>query len=230
MSPRRSRFDARISIAEIGMRAETPEDWSTNSESRAANAISSTSIAEEIRDLDLRTALALEPGLLRRDLRRGLHVVGVVREDLRGDAVLQRRDDVAAVRVVLGVRREDQQDVERDAHGEAADLQVALLEDVQKPDLDARLEVGQLVDREDAAVRARDDAEVDDFLVGVRAPLGRGLDRVDVADQVRDRDVGRRELLAVALLARDPRDRRGVALLGENAPAVLRDRREAGPR
>ena len=42
-----------------------------------------------------------------------------------------------------------------------------LLEDVQQADLDARLEVGQLVDREDAAVRARDDAVVDDLLVGV---------------------------------------------------------------
>ena len=30
-------------MAEIGMRAETPEDWSTNSELRAAKVISSTS-------------------------------------------------------------------------------------------------------------------------------------------------------------------------------------------
>jgi hypothetical protein len=41
--PRRSRFDARISTAEIGIRAETPDDWSTNSLARAAKAISSTS-------------------------------------------------------------------------------------------------------------------------------------------------------------------------------------------
>jgi hypothetical protein len=88
------------------------------------------------------------------------------------------------------------------------------------------LEVRQLVDREDAAVGARHDAEVDDLLVGVRAPLGRGLDRVDVADQVGDRDVRRRELLAVALLARDPGDRGRIALLGESAASVLRDRRE----
>ena len=51
---------------------------------------------------------------------------------------------------------------------EAADLQVALLEDVEEADLDARREVGQLVDGEDAAVGARDDAEVDDLLVGDR--------------------------------------------------------------
>ena len=103
--------------------------------------------------------------------RGDLHVVGVVREDLRGDPVLQRRDDVAAVRVVLRVRGEDEQDVEGDADREAADLQVALLEDVQEADLDAGLEIGQLVDREDPAVRARNDAEVDDLLVRVRPPL-----------------------------------------------------------
>ena len=108
---------------------------------RAAKAISSTSSRKRSGTSIFGAAVALEPGLLRRDLRRGLHVLGVVREDLRGDAVLQRRDDVAAVGVVLGVGREDEQDVERDADREAADLEVALLEDVQQADLDARLEV-----------------------------------------------------------------------------------------
>ena len=213
-------------MAEIGMRAETPEDWSTNSEARAAKAISSTSSRKSSGISISGPPFAVDPRLLRRDLRGRLHVVGVVREDLRGDPVLQRRDDVAAVGVVLRVGGEHEQDVERDPDREAPDLQVALLEDVQQADLDARLEVGQLVDREDAAVGARHDAEVDDLLVRVGAPLGRRLDRVDVADQVRDRDVGRRELLAIALGPRDPGDRRRVALLGEDAPSVLRDRRE----
>jgi len=35
---------------------------------------------------------------------------------------------------------------------------------------------------------------MDDFLVGERLAERRGLDGVDVADQVGDRDVGRREL------------------------------------
>ena len=107
----------------------------------------------------------------------------------------------AAVGVVLRVGGEDEQHVERQAHREAADLEVALLEQVEQADLDARREVGQLVDREDAAVGARDDAEVDDLGVGVGEPAGRRLDRVDVAEQVGDRDVRRRELLVVARLA-----------------------------
>ena len=89
----------------------------------------------------------------------------VVRPDLRPEAVLERRDDPAAARVVLGVRAGDDEQVERQAQRVAADLDVALLEDVEQADLDPLGEVGQLVDREDAAVGARDQAVVDRQLV-----------------------------------------------------------------
>ena len=131
----------------------------------------------------------------------------VVGPDLRPEAVLERRDDPAARRVVLGVRRGDDVQVERQADDEAADLDVALLEDVEEADLDPLGEVGQLVDRDDAAVGARDEAVVEGQLVGEVAALG-DLDRVDLADEVGDRDVGRRQLLGVAPVARQPVDRR----------------------
>src|SRR5262249_13802403 len=107
-----------------------------------------------------------------------------------------------------------------------ADLEVLFLENVQEPDLDARLQVGQLVDREDAAVRARNDAVVDDALVRVVEPQRRSLDRVDVADQIRDRDVRRRELLLVALVPVQPADRRLVAVRLEQRARVVRERHE----
>ena len=147
-----------------------------------------------------------------RDLELGLE--RVVRADLRAEAVLERRDDAAAVRVVLGVRRRDEHDVEREADLVAADLHVALFEHVEQTDLDALGEVGELVDREDAAVRARDEAVVDRQLVGEVAAFG-DLDRVDLADEVGDRRVGRRELLAEAAVAVHPLDRRLVAALGD---------------
>ena len=142
----------------------------------------------------------------------------VVRADLRTEAVLERRDDAAAVRVVLGVRRRDEQHVEREADLVAADLHVALFEHVEQADLDALGEVGQLVDREDAAVGARHEAVVDRELVGEVAALG-DLDRVDFADEVGDRRVGRRELLAEAAVAVHPLDRRVVAALGDEVDA-----------
>ena len=143
-----------------------------------------------------------------------LDVERVVRADLGAEAVLQRRDDAAAVRVVLGVRRRDEHDVEREPDLVAPDLDVALLEHVQQADLDALGEVGQLVDREDAAVRARHEPVVDRELVGEVAALG-DLDRVDLADEVGDRRVGRRQLLAEAPVAVHPLDRRLVAALGD---------------
>ena len=113
--------------------------------------------------------------------------------------------------VVLRVGRGDHEQVERQPDDVAADLDVALLEDVEQADLDPLGEVGQLVDREDAAVGARDQPVVDRQLVGQVAALG-DLDRVDLADQVGDRDVGRGELLGVAPVARQPVDRRRVAV------------------
>ena len=55
-------------------------------------------------------------------------------------------------------------------------------------------------------------------LVGQVATLG-DLDRVDLADEVGDRDVRRGELFRVAPIARQPVDRRGVTLLLDDRPA-----------
>ena len=81
-----------------------------------------------------------------------LEQVGVVGADLGAEAVLERSDDPAAVGVVLGVRAGHQQHVERQPQVVAADLDVALLQHVEQRHLDPLGEVGQLVDREDAAV------------------------------------------------------------------------------
>ena len=89
----------------------------------------------------------------------------VVGPDLRPEPVLERRDDPAARGVVLRVGRGDDVQVERQPDDEAADLDVALLEDVEQADLDPLGEVGQLVDRDDPAVGARDEPVVERQLV-----------------------------------------------------------------
>ena len=65
--------------------------------------------------------------------------------------------------------------------------------------------------------------EVDGLLVGEVAPLG-DLDGIDLPDQVGDRDVGRRELLTVAGVPADPRDRQLVAEFLGAATAGAADR------
>ena len=142
-----------------------------------------------------------------------------MRAHLGAEPVLQRRDDAAAVGVVLGVRARDEQDVEGQPQCVSADLHVALFEHVEQRHLDALGQVGQLVHREDAAVEARHQPVVHGLGVAERAALG-DLDRVDVADEVADAGVRSRQLLAVPLVAVQPVDRQVVAeLLGEPAAA-----------
>jgi hypothetical protein len=154
-----------------------------------------------------------------------LDLARVVGADLGAEAVLERGDDAAAVGVVLRVRARHHVEGDGQPHLVAADLHVALRHDVEEAHLDALGQVGQLVEREDAAVGAGQEPVVDGQLVGEIAALGH-LDRVDLADEIRDGDVGGGQLLAVAAVARDPRDRRLLALLGHPLPARGADRRE----
>src|ERR687884_320681 len=62
------------------------------------------------------------------------------------------------------------QHVQGQAHGVAFDLHVALLHDVEEADLNLAREVWQLVDGEDAAVGARQQAVVDGQLVAQQVP------------------------------------------------------------
>ena len=150
-------------------------------------------------------------------------VFGVVRADLAADAVLERGDDLAAGGVVLGVGGEDDGDVEREADGIALNLDVALLHDVEERDLDLAGEVGEFVDGEDAAVGAREQAVVHGELGAEVVAAARGLDGVDVADEVGDGDVGRGELFDVALVGGQPGDGGVVAELGDEVAGELRD-------
>ena len=75
------------------------------------------------------------------------------------------------------------------------------------------------------AVRARHEPEMDRELVGQRAALG-DLHGIDVADQVGDRDVGRGELLDVAVVAVQPGDLAALAVLREQRATARGDRRK----
>ncbi len=135
--------------------------------------------------------------------------------NLAADAVFERGDDFAARRVVLGVGGEDDGDVELEADGVALNLDVAFLHDVEERDLDFAREIGELVDGEDAAVGAGQQAVVHGELGAELVAGARGLDGVDIADEVGDGDVGRGELFDVALDGRHPGDGRVVAERGD---------------
>src|SRR5208283_1045187 len=121
------------------------------------------------------------------------------------EPVFDRSDDATTVRVVLGVGAGDHQHVQRQAQRVTADLDVPLLHHVEHRHLNALGEVGQFVDRDDAAVRARDQSVGDRLRVPEAAALG-DLDRVDVTDQVGDAGVRGGQLLGVPLAAVLPLD------------------------
>ena len=162
--------------------------------------------------------------LLRDDADLGFEFQRVVRADLGAEPVLQRGDDAPAVGVVLRVGAGDDDHVERQPQCVAAHLDVALLHHVEHRHLDALGQVGQLVDRDDAAVGPRDQAVGDGFRVAEAAALGH-LDRVDVADQVGHAGVGGGQLLEVALAAVPPLDGQVVARIGGPPDRPRRDRR-----
>ena len=106
-----------------------------------------------------------------------------------------------------------------------ANLYVPLLEDVEQADLDPLGKVRQFVDGEDPAVDPGHKAEVDGQLVAQVASLG-DFDRVDLPDEVGNRDVGCRQLFRIPVFARQPLDRRAVAAFGETGTAFGGDRPE----
>src|ERR1043166_10109587 len=63
-------------------------------------------------------------------------------------------------------------------------------------------------------------------LVRQEVPAARGPDGVEGANEIRERHVGRGELLDVAVVAAHPGDRRVVPGLGEDVAGELRDRGE----
>src|ERR1051326_9434809 len=97
----------------------------------------------------------------------------IMRAYLAADSILQGRDDFASPRVIFRVGGENQHEIERKAHGIAFDLNIAFLHDVEQPYLDFAREIGQLVNGEDAAIRARNQAIVDgQFVCNVLTAAG----------------------------------------------------------
>ncbi len=146
--------------------------------------------------------------------------------NLGADAVFERRDDFAARRVVFGIGREDQQHVERQPDRVTLNLHVAFLHDVEQSDLNLPGQIGQFVDGEDTAIGAGQQAVMDRQFVREQMSSTRGLDRVNIADDVRDSHVRRRQFFNVSRVTVDPVNRRIVALFGDESFAVSADRTE----
>ena len=207
------------------VRTETPDAWLTCGLERARRTTSSTIFGHEARHFDVARRCRIAPSrrshprVLLGDLHSLVDRLGIMRADDRADSVLQRRDDSAAIGVVLGVGAEDKADVEIEPDRVAADLHVAFFQHVEQAHLNSRGQIGQLVDREDSAIAARDQPEVHRRFVRQISSLGM-LHQIDLADQVGDRHVRRRQFFVIAVRAMHPFDLGIVSLLGDQALAA----------
>src|SRR5712691_8657613 len=141
-------------------------------------------LAEIVRDINFFATVAAYPGFLSRDGHSFFDASGIMCANFRADTVFQRGDDFPARGVVLRIRGENEEDVEREAEWIALNLNVAFLHDVEEADLNFSGEVGKFVDGEDAPIGARKKAVVDGEFVGEVAAAAGGADGIDVANDV----------------------------------------------
>ena len=109
-------------------------------------------------------------------------------------------------RAVVGRRvgGEEDQHVDIELDRIAANLHVALFEDVEQADLHQFIELGQFVHGEDAAMHARNQPEVQG-LFGRHAGAAGQFGRIDLANDVGELGA-RGQAFGIALLARPPGD------------------------
>ena len=99
------------------------------------------------------------------------------------DAVLELRNHLAAAVVSGRVGREQNQHVDVELDRVAANLHVALFQNVEQADLHQLVQLGQFVHGEDAPVHPRDQPKVQGFF-GRHAGAAGQLGGVDFADDV----------------------------------------------
>ena len=128
-------------------------------------------------------ANARSSGLLAHDVHFGCNFKWIVRANLASETILQRGDHAAAVGVILGVCRRNQHHIEWQPNFVTTDLHVAFFQHVQQAHLNALGQVGQFVDRKNAAIGAWDQAVVNgEFVAEVTAFSN--LDGVYFSNQV----------------------------------------------
>ena len=142
-------------------------------------------------------------------------IVGV---NHRADAVLELRNHLAAAVVGGRIGGKEDQHVDVEPHRIAADLHVALFQNVEQPDLHQFVELGQFVHGENAPVHAGNQAEVQGLL-GRHARAAGQPGGIDFADHV-GKLGARRQPLGVAIFPRPPGNRHlGFGQLGHHLPA-----------
>ena len=101
--------------------------------------------------------------------------------NLSTKAVFERGDDSAAIGVILWVSTRHHQHIQRQPQVIAADLDIALLQNIKQRDLNSFDKIRQLVYCKNSAIRARDQTKMNRLWISQRATFS-DFDRINVTD------------------------------------------------
>ncbi len=169
--------------------------------------------------------VAARPGFLRCDRDTFFDRRWIMRADLRSDAVFQRGNDFSARRVVFRVGAENQREVERQTNRISLNLHVTFLHDVEQSNLNLSGKVWKFIDSEDAAIGAGKQAIVNRQFARELVSTASRFDGVDVANQIGNGHIGRRQFLDIALVGSEIGDRGVVTEACDFIAATAADRR-----
>src|SRR5438094_1472848 len=169
--------------------------------------------------------VASAPGacLLRSNRNAFVERSRIVRANFRTNAVFQRRNDLPTRGVVLRIGAEYKGNVKRQAHRISLNLHITFLHDVEQTHLNFAGEIGQLIDGKNASIGARQQPVVHRQFAAEFMPAACSFNGIDIADQIRNRDIGSRQLFYVAILGSEISDGRAVAVLGDFLMAAAAD-------
>src|SRR5262245_27507624 len=170
--------------------------------------------------------IALNPCFLLGYGNAVIEVHGIVGFDLGSDSIFERSNDLAAGSVILWICREHNNDIERQPHRIALNLNVALLHDIEQADLNLAGEIRQLVNSENSSIRSGKQTVVHTEFAANRMTALRGLNWVDVADDIGNRDVRRRKLFDISLVPTAILNKCAITEFGNEIAATSTDRLE----
>src|SRR5690606_23344723 len=109
-----------------------------------------------------------------------------MRENLGAYSIFQRCNDASAIGVIFWVCSENKLNIQRQPYGKPTYLHIAFLQNIEKCNLNPRLQIGQFIDYENATVASRNHPEMNHAVIGICQFQVCGFYWVNVANNIGD--------------------------------------------
>ena len=127
-----------------------------------------------------------------------------MRNDFAANTIFERRDDLATRRVILRIRREAQQHIQRESHRIPFNLHIAFLHDVEQSHLHLSGKIGEFVQRKYPTVGTRQHTVMNREFITQHVSATCRANGINIADNVGHGHVGRCQFFHKATVTIDP--------------------------